>query len=69
MAEHPIDIDRKAWSAAGVGVCADRIGNTVSGTLRLAAAEHDAGVNRALDILAHADLADRNEAWHGGCGA
>jgi Arc/MetJ family transcription regulator len=63
MSKHLVDIDEDALSAARAELGTATIKETVNEALRLAAADRDPRVTKALDVLADADLADRAEAW------
>ena len=63
MAKRLIDIDEDALTAARAELGTVTIKETVNRALRLAATDRDPRINRALDILAGADLVDRSEAW------
>lgn len=63
MSKHLVDIDEAALSAARAELGTATIKDTVNEALRVAAAARDPRVSRALDVLAHAALADRAEAW------
>ncbi|MDE0137111.1 MAG: hypothetical protein OXM57_13860 [bacterium] len=63
MAKRLIDIDEEALTAARAELGTATIKETVNRALRLAAADRDPRVTRALDILAVADLVDRSDAW------
>ena len=63
MAKHLIDLDEAALGAARAELGTTTIKDTVNEALRLASAERQDGVRRALDVLADARLADRADAW------
>lgn len=63
VAKHLIDLDEEALSAARAELGTVTIKETVNQALRLAAVDRDPRVVRALDVLAGADLAERDKAW------
>jgi Arc/MetJ family transcription regulator len=63
MAKHLIDLDEAALGAARVELGTTTIKDTVNEALRLASAERQDSVRRDLDVLAHARLDDRADAW------
>ena len=63
MSKHLIDVDDHALSAARAELGTTTIKDTVNEALRLATAERDERIRRALDVLADADLDDRADAW------
>jgi hypothetical protein len=63
MGKHLVDIDEQALRAARVKLGSRTIKETVNRALRQAGGEHQREVNRRLDLLAGADLADREQAW------
>ena len=63
MAKHLVDIDEAALSAARAELGTGTIRDTVNQALRRAAAERNPEVAAALDHLAAAALADRDETW------
>jgi Arc/MetJ family transcription regulator len=63
MSKHLVDIDEKALTAARAELGTLTIKDTVNEALRVAAADRNPRVTKALDVLASSDLADRNEAW------
>lgn len=63
MGKHLVDIDEKALSAARAELGTVTMKDTVNEALRVAAAGRDPRVAAAIDVLANAELADRNEAW------
>lgn len=63
MSKHLIDIDESALSAARAELGTVTLKDTVNEALRAAASRRDPRVVRALDILANAELTDRDEAW------
>lgn len=58
-----MDIDEKALRAARARFGSQTIKETVNRALREASGEHEQAVERRLDLLAGADLADREQAW------
>ncbi len=63
MAKHLVDLDEKALSAARAELGTTTIKDTVNEALRRATSRRDRRVAAALDVLAHAHLDDRAEAW------
>ena len=63
VSKHLVDIDEAALSSARAELGTATIKDTVNEALRIAAAQRDPRVAEALEVLAHADLADRDEAW------
>lgn len=63
MGKHLVDIDEDALRAARASMGVKTIKDTVNGALRRAAGVHRSEVERSLDRLAQADLADREQAW------
>lgn len=63
MTKHLVDIDEDALSAARAELRTSTLKDTVNTALRLAASSRDERVSRALDVLAGADLDDREDAW------
>jgi len=63
VSKHLVDIDEAALRAARAELGTETIKETVNQALRRAGAEHRADVARRLDVLAHADLAAREQAW------
>jgi len=63
MAEHLVDVDERALSAARAQLGTETIQDTVNEALRRAGSEHARRVNRRLDLLACADLIRREQAW------
>jgi Arc/MetJ family transcription regulator len=63
MAKHLIDLDEAALGAARAELGTTTIKDTVNEALRLASAERQDTVRRALDVLAGARLDDRADAW------
>jgi Arc/MetJ family transcription regulator len=63
MAKHLVDLDDEMLSAARAELGTTTIKDTVNEALRRATAERAERVNDALDVLAHANLDDRDDAW------
>jgi Arc/MetJ family transcription regulator len=63
MGKHLVDIDEEALRAARERLGTDTIKDTVNGALRRAGGDHSSTVKKRLDLLARADLAEREEAW------
>ena len=63
MGKHLVDIDEAALSAARAELGTATIKDTVNEALRHAAVHRDPRVAKAFDVLAKADLVDRDEAW------
>jgi Arc/MetJ family transcription regulator len=63
VAKHLIDLDEPALAAARAELRTATIKDTVNEALRQAAHDRHARVSRALDVLARADLDDREDAW------
>lgn len=63
MGKHLVDIDERALSAARAELGTATIKDTVNEALRAAASSRDPRVVEALDVLAKAELADRDDAW------
>jgi Arc/MetJ family transcription regulator len=63
VTKHLVDIDDDALGAARAELGTATIKDTVNEALRRTAATRDDRVDRALDRLARAELADREEAW------
>jgi hypothetical protein len=63
VTKHLVDIDEDALSAARAELRTATLKDTVNTALRLAASSRDERVLRALDVLAGADLDDREDAW------
>lgn len=63
MAKHLIDVDEDALSAAKAELGTRTMKDTVNEALRRAASKRDQKVGRALDVLASADLRERDDAW------
>jgi Arc/MetJ family transcription regulator len=58
-----VDIDDDILGAARAELGTATLKDTVNEALRLAASPRDASVSSALDALADAELADREDAW------
>ena len=63
MAKHLVDLDEAALSAARAELGTTTIKDTVNEALRRATAERFERVRNALDVLANAELDDREDAW------
>lgn len=63
MGKHLVDLDDDALSAARAELGTSTIKDTVNAALRLATAERSVRINDALDVLANANLDDREDAW------
>ena len=63
MAKHLVDLDEAAFSAARAELGTTTIKDTVNEALRRATAERFERVRNALDVLANAELDDREDAW------
>ena len=63
MTKHLVDIDEAALTAAQAELGTDTIRDTVNTALRRAGKDRKDRVNRSLDVLAMANLDDRNDAW------
>jgi len=63
MGKHLVDIDEEALRAARARLGSATIKETVNRALRRAGDEHREAVKRRLDLLARADLAEREQAW------
>lgn len=63
MSKHLVDIDDDALRAARAELGTNTIKDTVNLALRRASAEHGDVVKKALDVLARADLSDREQGW------
>ena len=64
MTKRLVDIDEQVLEAARAGLGTRTIKDTVNEALRRAARNRKAAVKASLDILARADLLDRDQAWH-----
>ncbi len=63
MGKHLVDLDDDALSAARAELGTTTIKDTVNTALRRATVERTVRIREALDILANADLDDREDAW------
>lgn len=63
MAKHLIDLDEDTLQAARTELGTVTIKETVNEALRLATSQRARRTAAALDVLAEADLVDREEAW------
>jgi len=63
MGKHLVDIDEEALRTARAKLGSRTIKDTVNRALRQAGGEHQRAVRRRLDLLARADLAEREQAW------
>jgi Arc/MetJ family transcription regulator len=63
MSKHLVDIDEDALRTARAEFGSKTIKETVNRALRQAGGERQRAVKRRLDLLAGADLADREQAW------
>jgi Arc/MetJ family transcription regulator len=63
MAKHLVDIDEETLEAARAELGTTTIKDTVNEALRKATSRRARRVAAALDLLAHAQLDDRAEAW------
>ncbi len=63
VTKHLVDIDDDTLGAARAELGTATLKETVNEALRLVASSRDVRVSRALDALASADLADRDDAW------
>jgi Arc/MetJ family transcription regulator len=63
VSKHLVDIDDEALRVAGAELRTGTIKETVNEALRRAGAARHPRVKRAFDILAGADLVEREEAW------
>lgn len=63
MAKHLVDLDEAALSSARAELGTTTIKDTVNEALRRATAERFERVRNALDVLANAELDDREDAW------
>lgn len=63
MAKHLIDLDEERLSAARAELGTSTIKDTVNEALRLATATREQRTNDSLDVLAGANLDDRDQAW------
>lgn len=63
MAKHLIDLDEDKLSAARVELGTSTIKETVNEALRRAISHREDRVAAALDVLAAAELTEREDAW------
>lgn len=63
MSKHLVDIDEDALRTARAQLGSKTIKETVNRALRQAGDEHRRAVKRRLNLLAGADVADREQAW------
>jgi len=63
MTKHLIDVDDQALTAARAELGTTTIKDTVNAALRRAIGGRDERIHQALDVLAGADLEDRQNAW------
>lgn len=63
MSKHLVDLDEQALSAARAELGTTTIKDTVNEALRRATDRRLPRVVASLDILAHAELDDRADAW------
>jgi hypothetical protein len=63
MAKHLVDIDEAALGAARAELGTTTLKDTVNQALRLVASTRDERVASALDVLAAADLGERDDTW------
>ena len=63
VSKHLVDLDEEALSVAQARLGTMTIKDTVNAALRRAGEDRDTKVAAALDVLGHADLVDRVEAW------
>lgn len=63
MGKHLVDLDDDALSAARAELGTTTIKDTVNTALRRATVERTVRIREALDVLANADLDDREDAW------
>ncbi len=64
MAKHLVDIDEEALDDAKRELGTATIKDTVNLALRRAGTQRRRDIKRQLDVLAQADLAPREQAWH-----
>jgi hypothetical protein len=64
MAKHLVDIDEEALRAARAKLGTETIMDTVNRALVRAGEGHRRTVREHVDVLAAADLARREQAWH-----
>jgi Arc/MetJ family transcription regulator len=63
VTKHLVDIDDQTLGAARAELGTTTLKDTVNEALRLAAGSRSERVAKALDSLARAELADRDDAW------
>jgi Arc/MetJ family transcription regulator len=63
MAKHLIDLDEERLSAARAELGTTTIKDTVNEALRLATSRREQRTNDDLDVIASANLDDRDQAW------
>jgi len=63
MAKHLIDLDEDRLIAARAELGTTTMKDTVNEALRRVSADRERRIAEALDVLAAADLADRDDAW------
>ncbi|MHB1535305.1 MAG: hypothetical protein ACYC1D_12010 [Acidimicrobiales bacterium] len=63
MSKHLVDLDEEALSVAQIRLGTTTIKDTVNAALRRIGEGRAGKVAAALDVLGHADLVDRVEAW------
>ena len=63
MSKHLIDVDDEALGAARAELGTSTIKDTVNEALRRATSARAQRIREALDVLAAADVGDREEAW------
>ena len=63
VVKHLIDLDEAALSAARAELGTTTIKDTVNEALQRATKERSVRITKALDVIAGADLGDREDAW------
>jgi len=63
MAKHLIDLDEDRFAAARAELGTTTMKDTVNEALGRVSAGRERRINEALDVLAAADLTDRDDAW------
>jgi Arc/MetJ family transcription regulator len=63
MGKHLVDIDEAALRAAKAELGTATIKETVNRALHQASGGRQLGVKKQLDVLARAELSDREDAW------
>jgi len=63
MAKHLIDLDEDRLIAARAELGTTTMKDTVNEALRRVSADRERRIAEALDVLAAANLADRDDAW------